>query len=708
MHSATTTNGSLNRYQRPFLRTQFGVALASKSRTEEGKHPLLAACAQQTPLERNYPHPLRAVSAGELPDLTAMVPESNVWTSVRRVAVGDKPVDNMARFIHVFMCKAVNHKGLIREVHSMLSAETRQATGAIEANYERDRADYARQLPRSETTAQVVCAAGHTEDAPLGSLRAGNVVQLLPQGSPCVLPPMHGHAFPCLPGSKHATHQCDTCLYLARNRFLAFSAVKEFYAYTVECQGVIDGMLSRETNWLGYKRALFRALDDSRVLLSKGFADGPSTSRQKVKNAMNRVAYHLSLMHDCNKPSMRRLYKSLVFNEHLLLKLGRYHSCGRKDKNGVVINPPLVLERWTGYQQPQDFLVAPLLRDTNDPEVRGCSEIAPGEFADVMFTCGAAQSHLGGARWADVFTLEQVKAVAEFSARFYGDIVPSLLALVGISPSGLELVHAMHFNSEVRDMPDNKLFAHCIQLHQHSPVDFHLLHYFSLCVSKQLNLAQHALDQDQGLAQARALRLRNNVEPWQKLPFACDEVPVCKSGARLYCEVASPALESHREKAMAGDGTGLHLMKDLTARGVRNAYYDHEQGCLVCPKDAESANSKNWRKLGLFKATYVEDTKRALSIRTSREAERGCSAEPLLSMSLLGCTTRVGNKVYTLCVKCAAVCEFSNVTMTTEGVTCGRHIRFGERNTFKSLEVFQVAARPSTEALAQRQGVEGS
>jgi len=483
----------------------------------------------------------------------------------------------------------------------------------------------------------------------------------------------------------HAQHLCDVCQFLRSNKYLVFFAIKEFYIYSIRQQGLINTMLEQESGWIEHCALLLHALDDARRILSSAFVDKNNTNAEVVRRALWRASRHMVLMHDCNKPTMRRLYKSPFVFEQMLSKMHRYH---RKE---------IVVWQWTGCQQPEDFLVAPLLRDS------GAENAFPtnhGAAATARFyACDERLAHLGNKRWCDVYSLKNVEEVAEFCVRnLGGDLVPSMLATVGMSPHASALLEALNFNSTVRDLPDNKLMKECRNIGSAHMTDFHLLHYFLRMLKRHHAVKHFALDLTQTRLQARALRLRHKIDPWGVLPRDTYHVAVCRNDEQVFASIVEAAdFNGEAEDAMAKDGSALTLDATIFARGVTSAYFDHEQGALVCPRDAKSANAKKWRKCDQQRAMWFEANaddslalrvSNALSIRTSLENKRECSRSPLEYHSLLGTVLCVGNRALTLCVKCGAVCYWQDTCMTTWGMTCGREVRFAERERYSALQQF--------------------
>ena len=89
-----------------------------RARKDLQRKALMADAIYFSPLERAYPHPLRAVYAGELINFGNSLLQSNIWTTVSEVSMSET-----ARCLHILLGKAANHKCLKRNVDIMLSLE---------------------------------------------------------------------------------------------------------------------------------------------------------------------------------------------------------------------------------------------------------------------------------------------------------------------------------------------------------------------------------------------------------------------------------------------------------------------------------------------------------------------------------------------------------------------------------------------------------
>lgn len=479
------------------------------------------------------------------------------------------------------------------------------------------------------------------------------------------------------------------CQFLRHNKFLVFFAIKEFFVFSMRQQGLLNTMLEQESGWIEHCTLLLHAVDDARRILSTAFADAANVNPDVVRRALWRASRHMVLLHDCNKPTMRRLFKSPFLYPQMLSTINRHH---RKD---------IVVWNWTGNQQPDDFLLAPLRRDNRDPDAFPTS-IGDQSAYDRFYGCDEQLAHLGGKRWCDVYTIEQVEQVARYCAKkLGGDIVPSMLRIVGMSPEASDKLEMLCFNSVIRDMTDNRLTVECRKIGELYKTDYHLLHSFLRALRRHHVVRTFALDAHQTRLQARALRLRHRLDPWSPLPRDTHCVAVCRNDADIFATIANAADGSEEQDALSKDGSAIGLDPAIFARGVTSAFFDHKIGGLVCSRDYKSANSKRWRKQDMQRAFWYEcnstDKKTlkdarsaALSIRTSNENKRMCERTPLEYHSLLGAVLCVKNKAVTICVKCGATCIYQDSCMSSEGATCGREIRFAEADRYSQLRQFST------------------
>jgi hypothetical protein len=95
-----------------------------------------------------------------------------------------------------------------------------------------------------------------------------------------------------------------------------------------------------------------------------------------------------------------------------------------------------------------------------------------------------------------------------------------------------------------------------------------------------------------------------------------------------------------------------------------------------------------------------EPEKVARSIRESLQAQRDCQRDVLEEVSLLGRVVRVGKRAYTFCVRCGSVCAWQDSCMTSQGMTCGREIRYAPPNRYTELRQFVSPATTQMRVVA--------
>lgn len=376
----------------------------------------------------------------------------------------------------------------------------------------------------------------------------------------------------------------------------------------------------------------------------------------------------------------KRLFKSFELYDLFLGKMKR------------IAGSKCTIARWTGCQQPGDFLLAPLRKAELEPL------IAQHPPLRSLLQCDVPLAHLDGARWCDRYKLAQVDALAQFCGQT-GDAIMSTLAMVGVSPAALDILTELHFNSAERDMPDHATEQVITRLFLDHPVDFHVVHYFFASMQLYDRVRVRPLDASAAFAQGNALRQRYHIAPWERIPAGTDDVYFCRHCKIIYAYVVQPpenaSLKQRREvneAAVDAGGDFVALVNEPAARGVPLAFYDAERQCLMCSRDAGSSNTKKFTSTGLMdEPMWLGDksgSTRATSIRSAREAARPCRNEPLEKVSLLGRILELGGNLYTLCVVCGSVCVFSDANMTDDGPTCGRHFRLRPRGLFQGLRQY--------------------
>lgn len=652
-----------------FVKTEWGASLFESESAEARKivsQMQMSDCVLLPPLERYYPHPLRAVYSGELLDLGSTLVLSNIWSQV------DSEMRTKATsFAQVFLRKSVDHKCMVRSFHKMMSACLAQQPVLLAfllnllevsslGNYEtarvqpmwRARLSIRRSFHWDRFDLDTWCSACH----PM-------------MRTPCPhCEAAHGTAR----GPSHKKHVCDTCAYLERNHRFLFFSVKEFYVYSIKMHGLLDSMLEIESNWRTHCQLLRNATDDARSLLSKGYDFSEPLSLSRLQATQMQIDRQLALQHDANKPTMRRLNKWFSFSEHLLSVFETIHAAS------------VTSTKWTGYQRPQDLLMAP----TDLAQKSG--EVPPRDKWPSFFVCDVPLEHLQGQRWCDVYTLAHIEKLARYCERVHHDLQAPLLALVGVSPDTIQKLVRMHYASELRNMPDNRIGVICRELFDENRVDFHITHYFLVCMSASAAVKEIRLDAQSTVLQASALRVRNRIDPWNPLPPGVDCLYFCRVHRRVFADISPPIdFDREEEEMRSRGGSAIPLDSTATIHGVCGAYYDHKLGGVVCSRTIRSASQSYLEKLGLKCAAWIEDDPdRVKQIIEARESERVCTGKLLESRSLLGRALKIGRSVYTLCVKCGAVCEWNDEHMTNYGMTCGREVRIAERERYTDLAQF--------------------
>lgn len=621
----------------------------------------------QSLLARSYPHPLRALWAGELANATGSLAAGDIWTKV-----SDAGSSMVSSFIHVFLCKATNHKCMVRNFSKILCETFGEhesmlpfVINILEVHKLGNFPD-ARFRPRWRTRL-AVRRSHHMDRFEMFSwcswCSAGKRV-------PCPKPGCD-NTVPRKKCSRHREHRCDVCEFFAEIEPQLYIAVKEFYVFQVRCQRIVEAVQLFYSEWAPYRDTMFETADDARRALDRIYVAGAKITPESLRKGINKLTNDVLRAQQCNK-TVQRLRKDYRVYELILRSVNHAH-------NGMV-----VCKTWTGCQQPEDYLLAPVQR-------RG--ELYADKRLKRMNACFAPLEHLDGRRWCDVYTLRQVRAVAEASLEL-GDICVSLLATVGMSPQCVEVLREMICNSEMRNMPDNSVKKIFMDIYRQHPVDFHLLHYFLNCMQRQDMVRVVSLDFRTAAAQALALRRRYQIWPWQPLPPDVDSLFVCRGDRHIYTELVEGIDETTLSDLLGKreDGDALYLSSAPFARGVKGALYNHQTKRLYCSKDASSTVARKFKRDGLFDTPEMfgntqQERKIANSVRVARETKRRCEA-PLDRISMLGHMVRIGTRAYTLCTVCAAPCQLENSRIGPSGPTCGRHHQFAEEDCYVDLRLF--------------------
>lgn len=682
------------------VRTEWGQALHEStegSARDYVRRMRLSESVLLSPLERCYPHPLRAVYAGEMLDIGPMLACANFWTQIddagfnanatgsgSSVGGGGSDRAQVAAFAHIFVRKVADHICLSRSFCRMMSAELANQPALVAfvcnmleqsmlGNNEmarfhplwRARLAIRRTFHWDRFEISTWCAACHGGT----TMRAA-----------C---PQCGDRVPDEKSTAHKKHNCDMCSFMRRNRrFLYFSA-KEMFVYNVRSTGLLDTLLDADAGWSAHHRIVRDALDDARRILSRTFSERISVDA--IRNAQAAIERELTLQHDVSKPTMRPLCKWPAFYQQL-----------RKNFEAIAAKS-FSSSNWTGYQQPQDFLLAPLLEERADPEA------PPRERWPRFYAADVPLAHLGGRRWCDVYELRHIADVARYCETVHYDIMPSLLSSIGVSPAAQAMLYDMQFAAQVRDSSDSRISKMCRTLSTQHTVDYFILHYFVVCMHDSGIIKPFPLDADAAIAQARALHHRQQTPEWVPLRPGTDRLFICRRHLEVCADIPPPV--SLKEAMRISSGSLLGAKTAATVSGITTALYSPTLQGLVCARPLGSALLEKWSQLGLNRAQWIDDdASRVRSIIRSRHSERGCTGSRLESRSALGVAWSVGAQTYTLCVKCGAVCVWRDSCLTSEGMTCSYEVRISERNCYSDITQF-VSQRERPTAASTSSGM---
>ena len=253
---------------------------------------LINEVVQFSPLQMGYPHPLRCVYAGELIDATGAVASANLWTDVQQ-----KTASQVASFVHVFLCKAGNHRCMLREFDVMLCREIGNFPIMIKfvmnllETFQMGNYPGARHRPLWRFR-KLVRRTHHYDRFSIEQWCAS-----CNKGAAVACPKCDGRV-PLSRDQKHAEHMCDMCSFVRSVKLEVFLAVKEFFVYQIRCQRSVEALLEAESGWIEHCDLVTLACDDARRLMNK-----PCASRNvkfyDVRRSTAEMLLHLELLHDC-------------------------------------------------------------------------------------------------------------------------------------------------------------------------------------------------------------------------------------------------------------------------------------------------------------------------------------------------------------------------------------------------------------------------
>lgn len=628
--------------------------------------------------ERSYPHPLRAPSAYELPDMTNSILGSDLWTKA-----SDNTRSKVSELIHNMLSKTQNHRCAGRNIAKMVCEMWgyNQPTLVFINNILElhSLGNYPGVVYRPNIRARKA------------TRRAYSLDKLTPE--PWCAWCHYADTYPCpQPGCEnknmkeriknHKNHVCAMCRQFEKIESKLSVAVREYFVFTVRHNFVIDNIMRIDNEWSAYANVIGLAANESRTFVERMYGSSKALSAQALTAVQAEQTQAIELVLQCNK-FMQRLRKDYKFAELMLRMCDHAHT-------------HVVCQTWSGLQRPEDFLMAPIVTQNKPYE---------NERLSRLNTCFAELPHLNNRRWCDVFTLRDLDMVAQMMLYHAGDIIVSLLHMVGVSTACLEVVTTLYIHSEWRNMPDNSFKSACIELYNNYPVDFHIIHYLlsRICHHDQFKIM--TIDDRCAVAQVKALRQRHCLMPFQELPPNVDWLYFCDGEWRTYGDIVEPLTEELVQKAVDDfNGDALAVTNAPFGVGPKGALYSHSSKKLHCTRPSSSSIAKKLDRDGFLekgelfgeteKKATTEDKKTAKSIRVALRAIRDCS-KPLKYVPMIGRLVRIGSRVYARCTVCASPFVVSPSSMSSNGFVCGRHVQILEVDRY--MELRQFVNRHNTE-----------
>ena len=625
---------------------------------------------RRTIYERCYPHPLRALCAGELPDMTNSTFSSDLWTKA-----SDNTRSRVTELIHNFESKTQNHRCAGRNIAKMICEmwgyNVPTVTLVMNILEVHSLGNYPGVVFRPGVRAR------------LATRRAYSLDEL--QSEPWCAWCHYADTYHCpQPGCEnrntnkrqrqHNDHICSMCQQFQKIEPKLTAAIREFFVYTVRCHYITEMMMRVDSEWAAYSNVVGLAADESRIFTERMYETRVPLSTAALLQLQEQQIWSIELAQQCNK-SVQRLRKDYMFAE-LMLRM-----CNHAHTN-------VICQTWSGPQRPEDYLVAPLNRNYERFEDARLAR---------MNKCFDRLEHLNGKVWCEVFSLDYLDAVARAMLHNCGDLVVSLLPLVGVSPQCFRAVQDLHRNSELRNMPDNSFKSACIKLCELFPVDFHIIHCLLLRICAHDQFRVLVLDERSAIAQVKALRTRHGIMPWDPLP-PLDRLYFCPGEGRVYADLVEPLSDELIQKAVDDcGGDALMVTNSPFGTGPKGALYSHVTHKLHCTRPPSSSIGKKYERDGYMAqeeffgdsdaTATAEDKRTAKSIRVAQNSQRACS-KPLKFVSMIGKLVRIGSHLYTLCTICAAPFMVYSNSLSSDGLVCGRHVQFVESDRYTDLREF--------------------
>jgi hypothetical protein len=194
--------------------------------------------------EQIYPHALRVLCADELPDLSAVLPLTNIWVDTGARKSRDSPLQAAA---HVLMCKAMNQKCAMRELPKLLF-------------------DYSDAFPSINRLFRLLlhCALlgnmPHAQARPYLAARLRiNATFLFEEGGP-----------------SRPLRKSAIGAWMLKYEYVLLFLMREMLLYAVERDDVLNAIMNNNHRWLQYKRIVRTCNGDMRRVLSFQAARHPS------------------------------------------------------------------------------------------------------------------------------------------------------------------------------------------------------------------------------------------------------------------------------------------------------------------------------------------------------------------------------------------------------------------------------------------------
>ncbi len=409
-------------------------------------------------------------------------------------------------------------------------------------------------------------------------------------------------------------------LWMMENEQIVRFAIKEFYTFMVEEQGVLEEILNVNGTWEQLKTSGFRGMDIVRTSISVF----PFCGGERFES----VKHDLHIVHQKDTlPYTSKLRKG-SFLEVVLPKMNEYREMVGTEvfSTGIQCSELLLSEY---YENEEKYILA-LFYMHQIIEVR----------YDKKNRLGSSRLEL---KWLKCF---------------------------GITERGYWLFKTLYYDYEHDTLSESAIGNGVNEIYEDNVRNFHLIRVFLKQIQQKLNGETYELSLDYAVNQLAALRAKHHVEPWASLPPNADLFHYCSVCGKW----ANPVTETNEISHSQNKDTSIKKDKgkmNTFALGYEKAT-SNDGGVLVCGKQKNSIAIKKLMQSQIYYKEEIKNKKKAKAIRNHKETVRCCDT-PLKSIQMLGICKKIDGIAWALCEKCATPTTWEGWKMGSGGFTCGNH-----------------------------------